>query len=388
MNGGTGIDLADYSASFSGVDVNLFTDVIGGGSTASGGDAQGDQLTAIENLQGSDFVDTLTGSILSNDIDPGLSTGGTDQVHGGIAISGRGDRLLLDYSSTNYALNGGYDYTTESTHAGLFSGAVEFTGIEHLQIIASYTNDNLRGGGGDDILLSGGGNDTVFGGQGNNYILADDGNDTITHYNNAAGEIFYPQQTDESPIFWIDGGAGIDRFSGNLAHRLENIVLISEDPDLETNQTQLNLQDGSYLHRIEIFQDLVTGAGDDHLVQGGRVNNQFETGIGNDIVNAGLGFDVVDGGNTAGGIGAQALPDDSSDLLVVDYSQDDVGGGLISEFTKPHIGRYYRYETDGETLLDQVQFSRFEQAHITGTQNMDWIAGLEGDDELQGSSGQ
>ena len=64
-----------------------------------------------------------------------------------------------------------------------------------------------------------------------------------------------------------------------------------------------------------------------------------------------------------------------------------MGGGLISEFTKPNVGRYYRYETDGVTLLDEVQFSRFEQAHITGTQNMDWIAGLEGDDELQGLQG-
>ena len=170
MHGGTGIDLADYSASFSGVDVNLFTDFIGSASTASGGDAAGDQLSAIENLKGSNFVDTLTGNVLSNDIDPGLSVGGTDVVHGGANITGRGDRLLLDHSSAYYAINGGYDYSTESNHAGLFTGVVEFTGIEHLQIISSYSNDSLRGGGGDDFLNSGSGNDTVFGGQGSNYI--------------------------------------------------------------------------------------------------------------------------------------------------------------------------------------------------------------------------
>ena len=240
LNGWTGIDLADYSASSAGVTVNLFTDVIGSGSTASGGDAQGDQLTAIENLTGSDFADNLTGSVLSNDINPGLSVNGTDQVNGGIEINGKGDRLILDYSSTNNILNGGYDYTTESTHSGQFVGAVEFEEIEHLQIIASYQNDSLRGGSGDDFLLSGGGHDTVFGGQGNNYILADDGNDTITNHNNAAGEIFYTQHTDDAPIFWIDGGAGIDRFSGNLSYRSENIVLISDNPDVETNETQLN----------------------------------------------------------------------------------------------------------------------------------------------------
>ena len=147
------------------------------------------------------------------------------------------------------------------------------------------------------------------------------------------------------------------------------------------------MQDGSYLHRIEIFQDLLTGEGDDQLVQAGRVDNRFETAGGNDIVNAGLGFDVVDGGHDSGVIGAQTLPDLSNDLLIVDYSLDDVGGGFISEFTKPDQGRYYRYAADGETLLDEVQFSRFEQAQLTGTQTMDWIAGLSGDDELQGLQG-
>ena len=149
-------------------------------------------------------------------------------------------------------------------------------------------------------------------------FLADDGNDSITNHNNAAGEIFYAPPMDDASIFWIDGGAGIDSFSGNLAHRLDDIVLISEDPDVETNQTQLSLQDGSYLHRIELFQDLMTGEGDDHLVQGGRVNNHFETGSGSDTVDAGLGFDVVDGGHTIGAIATQAQPDESTDLLIVD----------------------------------------------------------------------
>jgi Ca2+-binding RTX toxin-like protein len=52
--GGPGIDTADYSTSTAAVSVNLLTGV------GSGGDAQGDILTGIENIVGSDHADTLT----------------------------------------------------------------------------------------------------------------------------------------------------------------------------------------------------------------------------------------------------------------------------------------------------------------------------------------
>src|SRR5213078_1917485 len=53
--GGGGTDTADYSASASAVTVNLTTNV------NTGGDAQGDSLSGIENLTGSAYDDTLTG---------------------------------------------------------------------------------------------------------------------------------------------------------------------------------------------------------------------------------------------------------------------------------------------------------------------------------------
>ncbi|MGO4842328.1 calcium-binding protein, partial [Rhizobiaceae sp. 2RAB30] len=58
--GGAGIDTADYSASALGVTVNLATGV------GTGGDAQGDVLSGIENLTGSAQADRLTGAATAN----------------------------------------------------------------------------------------------------------------------------------------------------------------------------------------------------------------------------------------------------------------------------------------------------------------------------------
>ena len=60
LDGGEGTDTAAYTGSASAVTVNLGT------STATGGDAQGDTFTSIENLSGSAFEDTLTGDAGNN----------------------------------------------------------------------------------------------------------------------------------------------------------------------------------------------------------------------------------------------------------------------------------------------------------------------------------
>ncbi|RCW85186.1 calcium-binding protein [Phyllobacterium bourgognense] len=75
LDGGAGTDTASYVSSNEGVTVNLSS--IG---AQTGGHAEGDTLTAIENLIGSGFNDTLTGSVAANDIRGG---GGNDTISGG-----------------------------------------------------------------------------------------------------------------------------------------------------------------------------------------------------------------------------------------------------------------------------------------------------------------
>jgi len=74
LDGGAGTDTAVYSDSTAGVTVNLAT------GTGTGGDAEGDTLTSIENITGSDYDDNLTGDANANVLDGGL---GDDTLLGG-----------------------------------------------------------------------------------------------------------------------------------------------------------------------------------------------------------------------------------------------------------------------------------------------------------------
>ncbi|MEH2513774.1 Ca2+-binding RTX toxin-like protein [Nitrobacteraceae bacterium AZCC 1564] len=74
LSGGAGIDTADYSTSQGKVTVDL---ALG---TGSGGDAQGDRLTSIENITGSAFDDHLIGNTAANQIFGGA---GADVLTGG-----------------------------------------------------------------------------------------------------------------------------------------------------------------------------------------------------------------------------------------------------------------------------------------------------------------
>ncbi len=76
LYGDSGIDTVDYRASLAGVSVNLTTNA------TSGGDAQGDVIAnlSIENIDGSDFDDSLTGSLVNNVL---KGFGGNDTLQGG-----------------------------------------------------------------------------------------------------------------------------------------------------------------------------------------------------------------------------------------------------------------------------------------------------------------
>lgn len=112
LDGGSGIDLGDYSASDAAVRVNLKT------GTGSGGSAQGDTLSRIENLLGSRFDDTLIGDDEEN-----------------IFVGGAGDDTLLGDKGKDTLVGGRGD-------------------------------DSLFGGDDDDLLVGGYGADTLAGDKG------------------------------------------------------------------------------------------------------------------------------------------------------------------------------------------------------------------------------
>ncbi len=70
LDGRDGVDTADYSASSDGIDARLI-------GTSHGGDAEGDRLVAVENIRGSAFADRLTGNAGANVF---MGGGGSDTV--------------------------------------------------------------------------------------------------------------------------------------------------------------------------------------------------------------------------------------------------------------------------------------------------------------------
>jgi Ca2+-binding RTX toxin-like protein len=393
LNGGSGLDWADYSNSPGAVQVFLS----GGG---TGSDAQGDSLNNIENLIGSDSSDDLLGDAGNNEIDPRLSNRPGDAFVDDFVNGGDGvDRLIVDYSreDVGVGMTGGYDLG--STITGSFNrnnssntssiDAIQFISIERLKVIGTTKADSINGGAGDDIIATGAGDDTIYGGRGKNYILADDGNDFVVDQNNS--DQILGRFSNSFSV--LDGGAGIDTLSIDLAGKDFDINLISTNPLQENPNQKLTLPDGTAITRFEVFEDINTGDGDDLLIQLGRVDNVFDTDLGNDTINAGLGFDQIDGGFSSRGEGY------GDDLLIVDYSTGDVGSGMFTESNPfggnddTFDGRYYRNDSNGE-LLDEVLFREFEQSQITGTsqddviisygRSQDTLVGNDGNDFLDG----
>ena len=387
--GGAGIDWAEYSGSSAGVTVNLLTGI------GTRGDAEGDRLTAIENLRGSKHSDTLTGDAGANDIAPGLSAlpgdaESFDRVDGGAGQDG----LFIDYSSDDIGTGMDGGYFLGSTNAGFFLrrtsdnlndlDAVTFTNIEQLNVIGTIKNDIIYGGSGDDYILAGAGNDTIYGGRGSNTILADDGDDFVIDQSDINRSLTNVISVPGNSFINLDGGRGIDTLSINLSGKeydgaaIRDISLISTNP-LQENPNQLfTFSDGNRISGFEIFKDITTGRGDDTLIQLGRVNNTFITGRGSDIINPGLGIDGVDGGYSDG---------NNNDLVIVDYSVEDVGTGIVTTTDGFGTGRLYRNTIDGQTVLDEVRFAGIERFNINGTSQNDQIVGSLGNDVLSGNAG-
>ncbi|VAV90683.1 Alkaline phosphatase, partial [hydrothermal vent metagenome] len=152
INGGSGTDTVSYRKSNRGVQVSLKD------GTARGGDAQGDQISAIENIEGSDQSDVLQGGTASGQLqglggsDIFLGSPGATQFLGGEGID------TVDYSSSTAGVNVRLDIGTGA--AGYASGD-SYISIE--QVIGSAFNDVLYGTSESDRLQGGAGNDYLYG---------------------------------------------------------------------------------------------------------------------------------------------------------------------------------------------------------------------------------
>ena len=347
FDGGAGIDKVSYADTAPGVSATA--GVIADLTAPAGntGDAAGDTYTGVENLEGTDVVDTLRGDANANTLegragnDVLAGQGGDDTLDGGagndtlfgdagadIMVGGDGDDVLiggaggdalqggLGIDTAEYSLTGQGIAATAGVRADLGAAANNvgdalgdsYSGIENLT--GTGFNDDLRGDGGANVLRGGGANDVLYGRLGDDTLFGDDGADVLH------GE-------DGSDT--LNGGIGIDYIYG------------------------------------EVGNDTLFGDSDNDLLYGGDGNDMLNGGDGDDTLAGDAGIDSLSGG----------LGDDTFDIVTI--GEDTVDGGAGSDTAN--------FATIGTALT--VDLTNAATHKLTGIEN---IATGSGNDILAGDA--
>jgi serralysin len=409
LDGWNGSDTATYSGSDAGVTINLLA------GTAAGGYAAGDALFRIENVEGSNHNDTLTGDGGANTLD-GLSGddtvlggAGADDLDGGagandtVSYAGSGAGVTVDLGA-NTASGGDAAGDTIANFERVLGSSFADT------LTGSAANNRLDGSGGADIMTGGAGDDT--------YVVNSDGDDV----NENAGE-----GTDEIrntitlvlPLFLENmtmiGGAAIDGTGNNLAN-----IMIGNFADNElnggSNNDRLDGNVGADIMRggggadtyaidqagDQVIEDAVPGTdtvecrtllnytltpnverlyflGPGNFVGRGNALDNYIAG------NAGTDRFVVDaaGADTYNGGGSTDIMDFRPSLVgaIVNLTTG-VHGGAAAGDVYSSIETFYGSDTAGDQFTGNGSANRFD-----GYGGDDVLNGMGGDDTLNGGDG-
>ncbi len=388
-------DTASYAHSTAAVTVDL------GAGTASGGDAEGDSLSNIQFLLGSQHDDTLTGDAGFNLLEGGagadtLDGGGTEQA--GEAV---------DFASYARSAAG---LTVSLADTSFNTGDAEgdsYTGIAGL--MGSSFDDTLYGDDQDNFIIDGmfdyawyyysssplfgKGDDWIDGGAGDDMIMTGLGNDTV---------VYDAADTDVS-----DAG-GRDRY-GNVINTFDTVDASSAAAavsiDLNTNYDGFDRIIGSD------YADTLTGNGADNVLEGGADADSLAGGDGSDTasyagsaeaVTVDLGAATASGGDAAGDtltsienlIGSaldDTLTGDASDnVLEGGAGADSLDGGDGAD-TASYLGSTAAVTVDlgagtasgGDATGDT--FTSIE--NLTGSAHADTLTGDSGDNRIEGAGG-
>ncbi|WP_343717832.1 calcium-binding protein [Inquilinus sp.] len=374
LDGGAGFDTADYSTSAAAVTVNLGTH------GTSGGDAQGDQLIAIEAVTGSAYADTLTGDAAANTLSGGA---GNDVLAGGAgadALNGDAGIDRADYAASAAAVT--INLATSTANGGDAAGDV-LTGIETLGGSAfadSLTGDaganTLWGRGGNDVLAGGAGNDSLYGeagadtlqgGDGDDLLIGGDGADVL---NGGAGTdtANYAEAAAGVALSLATGGTGGAAARDSFVS-VENVLGSAFDDTVIGDAGANTLRGLAGTDRLYggAGGDIITGDAGNDLLYGEAGADQLQGGDGDDYLTGGTGADVLNGGN-------------GTDIALYDSATAAVTVNLV---TGGSAG-----DAAGDTYsgVENVMGSAYGDI-ITGSAGANALWGLAGNDVLTGGGG-
>ena len=376
-------DGTTYASSLGAVQIDLAAH------TATGGDAQGDVLISIEDVQGTAYGDLLLGDNSRNVLDGWFGDdiidgrlgadvigagAGDDTVFGrasGATLDGGdgfGDLLTYERASAAVTVNlktGDGRLTGSSTHDtitpyvvvapdGTAHSVAGFSSFENLTGSAFF--DSLTGDDFDNIIKGLAGNDTIHGGAGDDTLIGGVGADTM------------------------DGGDGID-----LADYSSSLFGVSVDLFHGTGASGdaagdvLVLKSTGANTTFNTIENLLGSLQPDTLI-GDDGTNVIDPNLSHSRLNSGF-IDLVDGG---AGI----------DTLKLDYSQEDLGKGMAGGFDIgatstdwKTTGTFTRQMLSTSDVRDGVTFSNIERLEVIGTIKNDLVRAGQGDDTIATGGG-
>ena len=280
----------------------------------TGGDADGDTLTDIENLTGSTSDDTLTGDTGDNVL---TGNAGDDLLIGGAGaddLVGGGDTDTADYSGS---VSGVLVDLTLGTGAGGDAAGDTLATIENLLGSASgdtLTGDTasnvLTGNAGDDILSGGAGLDTLLGGAGDDTLAGGTGADVLTGGDGyGCGGLFRVKCWCHGQSCNFGSGSAGDA-TGDTLSEIENLRGSSHD-DVLAGDGAVNLLEGlAGDDQLDggAGDDVLLGGADDDILTGGAGADDLQGGTGDDTASyaaASAAVDVSLASNTGSGSDAQ-----------------------------------------------------------------------------------
>jgi Ca2+-binding RTX toxin-like protein len=419
INGGSGLDFASYYNSTTAVSVSLVT------GSGDGGDAEGDTLTGIENLEGSGHSDTLVGNDSVNTLYGNLGNdtlkggGGADTLHGGsdhdTLKGGGGADTLIGGSGIDTA---SYVQSAAAVNVSLANGAAsggdaegdEFDSIENLtgSDYGDYLYGNgganvLTGLGGYDFLYGNGDSDTLYGGDGHDHLYGGDGADTlygedgidtlaggggadILNGGNDTDRADYSASTAAVSVSLLTGSGSGGDAEGDTLISIEGVFGSAHDDTVE-GDNGVNMffgRDGG---------DTLYGFGGDDFLRG-QDGNDFLFGMDNDDnLYGGDGDDILDGGFGADDLEGELGNDD----YYVDNAGDSVietGSGTLDRvFTSASwtltagadIELFQTTDDNGTSAIDLTGNDATQQ--VVGNAGANFINGRGGSDSLYGLGG-
>ena len=389
-------------------------------SSNSGGDAQGDRITGVENIAGSSYDDLLVGDAQSNVLAGGAGNdtlegrAGADTLDGGdgsntasyanavttglvaslqAPAGNTGDAEGDSYINIqNLKGSAGNDTLTGSSAANSLQGMDgddTLNGLDGADTLAGGTgNDILNGGLGADTLQGGAGSDTAsYAAAGSSvkaYLLADAGSnvgealgDSYDSIENLTGSAYADTLAGSESANTLDGGAGNDILIGGAGG---DTLIGGDGVDTASYETaesavRVNLKDtstnigdaqnDSYIS-IEnltgsIFADVLIGNSLTNVLAGGQGNDTLVGGGGSDTYQGGTGADTVDYTTAASAV-----------TVFMEADNQKLNAGSA-------VGDSY----DG---IENITGSQYDDI-ITGDSLGNTLAGGEGDDTLDGGTG-